>query len=334
MHKRALVTGGAGFIGSHLVENLLASGWNVSVLDNFCTGNHSNLADLPSGKLAIFDGSVTDKDAVNVSAADCDVVFHLAALADIVPSIEEPLTYFETNVSGTAIVMETARNQGIRKVVYAASSSCYGLPEDYPTNEAATVSPQYPYALTKWLGEETVRHWGNVYQIPWVSLRLFNVFGPRSRTSSTYGAVLGVFLAQKIAGKPLTVVGDGHQTRDFTYVTDVAEAFRRAAESTISGEIMNVGSGDTYSINYLASLLGSEKTYIPQRPGGPAVTFADIQKISSLLGWKPDVSFEEGIEKVLCRIDDWKDAPLWDASAITEVTAEWFRFLGHVSDNR
>lgn len=328
-HRRALVTGGTGFIGSHLVELLLASNWQVTVLDNLSSGSLQNLSHIPAGDFSLVQGSVTDEGAVEASVKGCDVVFHLAALADIVPSINDPISYFETNVSGTAQVMEASKRNGVRKVVYAASSSCFGMPVEFPTNEDAPIKPQYPYALTKWLGEEIVCHWGNVYKIPWISLRLFNVFGPRSRTAGTYGAVMGVFLAQKLAGKPFTVVGDGEQSRDFTYVADVARAFLKAAESSVEGEVFNVGSGGHYSVNYLVSLLGGEKIHIPERPGEPRMTFADIKKVSMLLQWEPEVSFEEGIQKVVEQIDYWKDSPVWEPDTIGEATADWFKFLGH-----
>src|SRR5262249_19179279 len=157
------------------------------------------------------------------------------------------------------------------------------------------IRPQYPYALTKYLGEQLALHWCQVYGLPVVSLRFFNVYGPRSRTSGTYGAVFGVFLAQKLAGKPYTVVGDGTQTRDFTFVADVADGCARAAASKLSGEVMNVGSGDTYPVNRLVELLGGEKVHIPKRPGEPDCTFADVSRIRKLLGWGARVSFEEGV---------------------------------------
>ncbi len=332
--RKALVTGGAGFIGSHLVDLLLASEWDVTVLDNFSTGSAENLSHISSQAVRLVEGSVIDKSKVEDSVKDCDVIFHLAALADIVPSINDPISYFETNVSGTAIVMDAAKRHGVKKFVYAASSSCYGLPLEFPTPEDALISPQYPYALTKWLGEEIVRHWGDIYQIPWISLRLFNVFGPRSRTSGTYGAVFGVFLAQKLAGKALTVVGDGNQSRDFTFVSDVARAFLQAAESSAKGEVFNVGSGGTYTVNHLTSLLGGEKTQIPERPGEPRVTYADTQKITRVLGWKPEVSFDSGVEKVLAEIDYWKNAPVWEPDSIAAATVDWFKYLGNETQGR
>jgi UDP-glucose 4-epimerase len=173
-----------------------------------------------------------------------------------------------------------------------------------------------------------VMHWSAVYQLPALSLRLFNVYGPRSRTTGAYGAVFGVFLKQKLAGKPFTIVGDGTQTRDFTFVSDVARAFLATAESDVSGEILNVGSGHTYAVNRLVELLGGERTYIPKRPGEPDCTFADTKKILSLVKWTPKVTLEEGVARMLEVIDDWRDAPLWTQETIAEATAAWFKHLG------
>lgn len=328
--KRALVTGGCGFIGSHLVEHLINNGFEVNVLDNLSTGRKSNIEHIKkSDKITLFEGDLQDTKIVRDSIIDCDYVFHLAALADIVPSISNPLGYFSTNVSGTMNLLEVVRKSKIKKLVYSASSSCYGIPDIYPTPETAEIKPQYPYAFTKWAAEQAVMHWGKVYNLPVVSLRLFNVFGTRSRTSGTYGAVFGVFLAQKLAGKPLTIVGDGSQTRDFTYVTDVANAFLTAAQSDTVNQIFNVGSKNSYSINQLASLLGGEITYIPKRPGEPDCTFADTRKIESRLKWKPEISFEQGVKIMLENISFWENAPIWDPDSIQEATKEWFSLLGN-----
>jgi len=325
---KALVTGGAGFIGSHVVECLLSGGHKVTVLDNFSTGRPENLEHSKKNKnLTLIRADIAASEKIAAHFKGVDKVFHLAALADIVPSIVNPEDYYRSNVTGTFSVLEAARAAGVSKLVYAASSSCYGIPDSYPTPETAAICPQYPYALTKYLGEEMVLHWGKVYKLPVVSLRLFNVYGPRSRTSGTYGAVFGVFLAQKIKGKPYTVVGDGTQTRDFTYVTDVANAFVMAAEAKCQQEIMNVGSGGTYSINHLTALLGGEKVLIPKRPGEPDCTFADTSKIRKLLQWRPEVSFEEGVRKILEKIDGWKDAPVWTPKKIENATKDWFRYL-------
>ena len=326
--KRAVVTGGAGFIGSHLVDLLLENGHEVTVLDNFSTGRPQNL-DHQKGnnRLTLIQVDITDFENIEKHFEGIDWVFHLAALADIVPSIEKPFEYHKSNVDGTINVLEAAKKHGIKRFIYASSSSCYGIPDVYPTPETAEIRPQYPYALTKNVGEQYVLHWGQIYKLPVVCLRLFNVYGTRSRTSGTYGAVFGVFLAQKLAGKPFTVVGDGSQTRDFTYVTDVAKAFYTAAQSDICCEVMNVGSDDTYSVNRLVELLQGEIVHIPKRPGEPDCTYADISKIKKLLGWKPVVSFEQGVQNVLDNIDYWKEAPVWNQDSIQKATENWFKYL-------
>ncbi len=324
-----LVTGGAGFIGSHLVERLLGDDHTVTVLDNFSSGRIENLDQVKGNpRLLIRHVDVAHYEEIKPFFEGVDWVFHLAALADIVPSIRRPLIYHKSNVDGTIAVLEAARSAGVKRLVYAASSSCYGVTDKFPTPETAPIKPMYPYALTKYLGEQYVLHWNKTYRLPCVSLRLFNVYGPRARTSSTYGAVFGVFLAQKLAGKPFTVVGDGTQTRDFTFVTDVVDAFLRAADSEIESEIFNVGSGNTYSINYLVSLLGGDVVHIPKRPGEPDCTFADICKISQTLGWQPKVRFEEGVRLMFQNIDRWRDAPVWDEKSIAEATIDWFKHLG------
>ena len=179
------------------------------------------------------------------------------------------------------------------------------------------------------MGEELVMHWSQLYQLPAISLRLFNVYGPRSRTTGAYGAVFGVFLAQKLAGKPYTVVGDGQQTRDFTFVTDVVNAFILAAKSEITGAVMNVGSGNHYSINRLVELLGGDVIHIPKRPGEPDCTFADITRITKQLGWQANVGFEAGVEQMLQHMMDWSDAPVWDPASIAQATEKWFTYLAN-----
>ena len=323
----AVVTGGAGFIGSHLVDALLAENIKVRIIDNYSTGRPENLTHV-SGKVDVIEADIAFGGSWQKSIQDADWVFHLGALADIVPSIQRPEDYFQANVNGTFNVLEAAKHAQVQRFVYAASSSCYGIPDIYPTSEFAEIRPQYPYALTKRLGEELVMHWAQVYQLPAVALRLFNVYGTRSRTSGTYGAVFGVFLAQKLANKPFTVVGDGTQTRDFTYVTDVANAFLTVAKSSRCGEIYNVGSGQTISVNRLVELLVGEVTYIPKRPGEPDCTFADITKICHDLNWQPKVNIEKGVERVLENIDYWKSAPVWTPTTIATATQDWFKYLG------
>jgi UDP-glucose 4-epimerase len=329
MKKRCVVTGGAGFIGSHLTERLLADGHDVVVVDNLHTGRLSNLKGLHGeDRLDVVESSVEDLDRMRAVMQGAEWVFHLAARADIVPSIQQPIDYHQANVQGTISVLEAARAANVRRFIYAASSSCYGIPDLYPTPETAPAKPQYPYALTKYVGEQYVMHWQQVYGLPALSLRFFNVFGPRHRTTGAYGAVFGVFLAQKLAGRPYTIVGDGEQTRDFTYVTDIAGALVTAAASNETGKIYNVGSGGTYSVNSLIDLLGGERVYIPKRPGEPDCTFADIGKIARELGWRPQVKFADGVREMLRHIEDWRDAPVWTADKIRDATRDWFRYLG------
>jgi UDP-glucose 4-epimerase len=326
--KHCLVTGGCGFIGSHLVDRLLAEGHKVTVIDNLASGNPVNLEHHKGNtRLALVLLDVADHEKVAPHFAKVDWVFHLAALADIVPSVQQPLKYHHANVDGTISVLEAARKAGVKRFIYAASSSCYGIPDQYPTPETAAIRAEYPYAVTKYLGEEYTRYWGKIYGLPVVALRFFNVYGPRARTAGTYGAVFGVFLAQKIHGRPLTVVGDGTQTRDFTFVTDVANACVMAAQSDLHGEVMNVGSGNTYSVNRLVELLGGEVVYIPKRPGEPDCTFADTAKIERLLNWRPKVNFDDGVRIMLANIDYWKTAPVWTPATIAEATKDWFQYL-------
>jgi UDP-glucose 4-epimerase len=324
---KSIVTGGSGFIGSHLVDLLLANGHEVVVIDNHSTGREANVAHV-RGRIRLVVADIAEPGSWQGEFAGVDWVFHIAALADIVPSIQNPVGYYRANVDGTFQVLQAARAHGIRRLVYAASSSCYGIPDVYPTPETAAMRPQYPYALTTRLGEELVLHWAQVYRLPAVSLRFFNVYGPRSRTSGTYGAMFGVFLAQKLAGKPYTIVGDGSQTRDFTYVSDVCDAVYAAAASDAAGEVFNVGSGATVSVNRIVELLGGDKIHIPKRPGEPDMTFADISKISRVMAWRPKVPIEQGVEQLLQHIDYWRAAPVWEPASIAEATKDWFRFLG------
>jgi UDP-glucose 4-epimerase len=323
----AVVTGGAGFIGSHMVDVLVERGFSVRAIDNLDGGREENLAphrnnpDLVLEKRDIRSCSPDDR-----LFRDARYVFHFAGIGDIVPSIERPLEYMSANVQGTAHMLECARNARVEKFVYAASSSCYGL-ASVPTREDHPIEPRYPYALSKYLGEQAALHWHRVYKLPVNSIRIFNAYGTRSRTSGAYGAVFGVFLRQKLAGRPYTVVGDGSQTRDFTYVTDVAHAFLAAAETPRVGRVYNLGAGKPQSVNRLVELLGGEKIRIPKRPGEPDCTWADISRITSELDWRPQVSFEEGVGKILADIDYWRSAPLWDPDSIDKATKTWFQYL-------
>jgi UDP-glucose 4-epimerase len=323
---RSIVTGGAGFIGSHLVDELLNMKHEVVVLDNFSTGRKQNLEHV-SDKIKLIECDLSIKGDWIKEFDGVDWVFHLASLADIVPSIQNPEGYFRSNVDATFYVLEAARHANVKRFIYSASSSCYGIPDKFPTSEESDIQPQYPYALAKRMGEEMVEHWAQLYNLPAISLRFFNVYGTRSRTSGTYGAVFGVFLAQKIPNKPYTVVGDGNQTRDFTYVTDIVSALIVAAKSHLTNKIYNVGSDATVSINKIVELLGGDKVNIPKRPGEPDCTYADISKIKDDLGWKPTISIEEGVDRILESINYWKEATVWEPESIANATSDWFKYL-------
>ncbi len=327
-----LITGGAGFIGSHLVEKLLNKNNNIIVLDNYSTGRRENLKNFKNVNL--FKCDISKKGNWFKKFKDVDCVFHIAALADIVPSINNPVKYYNSNVNGTLNVLEACKKYSVKKMIYTASSSCYGIPSKYPTAETENIDNQYPYALTKYLGEQLCLHWGKLFNIDVISLRLFNVYGTRSRTSGTYGAMFGVFLAQKLARQPFTVVGDGNQTRDFTYVTDVVSALITAAKSKIKNEVFNVGSGKTISVNKIVELLGGSKVKIPKRPGEPDCTYANINKIKKKLNWRPKISIEKGIKLLINNINYWKNAPVWTPKKINTATKDWFKYLGKKNNEK
>jgi UDP-glucose 4-epimerase len=326
--KLAIVTGGAGFIGSHMVDLLLARGYRVRVIDNMVGGRESNLAHHARENRLALDRrdvrQIAPEDAVYRGA---QLVFHFAGIGDIVPSIERPTEYMSANVQGTVAALEGARAAGARKFVYAASSSCYGL-ADVPTREDHAIAPEHPYALSKYQGEMAALHWHKVYRLPVNSIRIFNAYGPRVRTTGAYGAVFGVFFKQKLAGNPFTVIGDGAQRRDFLYVTDIADAFLRAGETEHSGQIWNLGAGNPQSVNRLVELIGGPVVYIPKRPGEPDCTWADIAKIQRDLDWRPVVPFEDGVRRMMADIELWRDAPLWEPESIARATKTWFQYLG------
>ena len=323
----AVVTGGAGFIGSHMVDLLLDRGYKVRVIDNLSGGREANLSHHKGNtNLEFYNEDIRDLKQCSPIFTNVRYVFHFAGIGDIVPSIEKPIDYMSTNIQGTVHVLECARFSGVEKFVYAASSSCYGL-ADTPTREDHPINPQYPYALSKYQGEQAVLHWNKIYGLPVNSIRIFNAYGPRVRTTGAYGAVFGVFFKQKLAGKPFTVVGDGTQTRDFLFVTDVATAFLAAAETKHIGEIYNLGAGNPQSVNRLVELLAGEVVYIPKRQGEPECTWADISKIQKHLAWTPEVSFADGVSKMMADINKWQDAPLWDAESIADATKTWFQYM-------
>ncbi len=319
-----IVTGAAGFLGSHLVDKLLKDGHKVLAIDNNRENITRNLPKRDNLEIACVD--VRNIQVIKLSGT-YDAIIHLAALADIVPSIEKPDEYFNNNVLGTLAVLELARTTGIKKFVYAASSSCYGMAKQWPATEDTPIKTEYPYAESKYLGERLVMHYAKVYKMANTSLRFFNIYGPRSRAGG-YGAVFTTFLAQKAKGLPYTVVGDGSQSRDFLFVTDAVEAIWAAIKSEFTG-VFNIGGGHHYAINHLVELLGYPRkiVYLPKRPGEPDMTMANITKAQDLLKWTPTVDFNDGVKTMLQNLDAYKDTKAWTEKDIEGATAKWFHYL-------
>lgn len=297
-----IVTGALGFIGSHLMAALRKAGRDIKAWDM----EHDVRQPL-------------------FPLVGCDTVYHLAALSNIIPSISHPRDYYETNITGTLNILEAARLGGVRKFIYAASASCYGLDGEY-CDEDDICSPQYPYALTKYLGEQLVLHYGKVYGIEVVSLRIFNAYGPNSLTKSAYGAMFNTFLAQKANGKPLTIIGDGTQGRDFVYVDDVVSAFQITAEK--GNGIYNCGTGIPTPIKQVAEIIGGERCEIQERYGEPRCIYANNSKLRRI-GWSPKTDIGTGVKIMMENLDYWKGAKVWDPSSIEMETATWQKYLKH-----
>ena len=295
----SIITGGAGFIGSNLAEHLVNIGHKVVVLDNFVSGNKSNLSHLKKKNLKIIKIDISNSKNLDKYFKGTDYIFHLAALAQIIPSIKYPKKYFKNNVIGTIKVLEAAKKVKIKKFIYAASSSCYGVPKNIPTSENDEIDLRNPYAVTKFVGEEIVMKYASMFKMPNISFRFFNVYGPRLNISGQYSAVIGNFLSQTKKNKKLTIVGDGKQTRDFIHVDDLANAFIKVIKSKKVNKIYNLGSGKKTSINLIAKIFGGKKKFIPIRPGEPKNSLANISKIKKEIKWKPKISIEEGIKKLL-----------------------------------
>ena len=325
--KISIVTGGAGFLGSHLVDFLIEKKHKVIVIDNLSTGHKNNIKQHIKNKNFKF----LKKNILNLfnlnSLKKCDYLFHFAGLGDIVPSIKDPQKYFDSNVCGTFKILEQLRkNKNLKKLIYAASSSCYGIAK-VPTKENNLIDPKYPYALTKYMGEELVLHWNKVYKLPVNSIRIFNTYGPRVRTTGAYGSVIGVFFKQRLANKPLTLVGSGEQSRDYLHVKDLVKAFYSVAIKGKNGEVYNLGADKPIKIKKLARIIGGQKINIPKRPGEPYVTWADIKKIKRHTKWSPKIKFEEGLKEMISNISNWKNAPLWNKKNISKATKLWFKYL-------
>ncbi len=293
---RIIVTGGAGFIGSHLVDKLIEEGHQVVVIDNLSTGRKENL----NSKADFHNLDICEFERINPLFEGIDFVFHLAAIPRVPLSIEDPVKTTRANILGTVSVFKAGIDNRVKRIIFASSSSVYGDQKELPLRESMTPNPISPYALQKLTGERFAKLFTELYKVPIISLRYFNVYGPRIDFDSDYSLVIGKFLKLKAEGKPLTIFGDGEQTRGFCYVDDVVRANILAMESEKlkGGEVINISSGESYSINYLANLIGGEKQYLPPRPGDVLHTKADITLAKKVLGWQPKVPFEEGLKKV------------------------------------
>jgi UDP-glucose 4-epimerase len=295
--KRILVTGGAGFIGSNLADALIEKGHHVLVIDNLSTGKRENI----NKKADFFELDLTNFKKIKPIFKGIDFVFHVAALPRIPLSIEKPLETNEANVGGTLNVLLASKEAGVKRVIYSSSSSVYGEQSELPMREDMLPHPLNPYGLQKYVGELYSRIFFEIYKLPTVSLRYFNVYGYRQAEEGTYVTVISIFLRQKEKGMLLTVIGDGKQTRDFTNVSDVVKANILAMESEKvgKGEVINIGAGENHSVNEIAELIGGKTTNIPLRPGEIPNTLADISLAKELLGWEPKVKLKEGIAKLL-----------------------------------
>ena len=282
---------------------------------------------LKNTKIKLIKKDINNLQSIESSFKDIDFVIHLAALSDVVPSIENPKEYLNTNIMGTVNVLEAMRKNKVKNIIYSASSSCYGNKPKVPTNENAKINPKYPYAFSKYIGEMTIKHYSNVYELNYASLRLFNVYGTRSRTNGAYGAAIGVFLKQKLSNHPYTIIGDGKQKRDFIYVTDVVRVVKMLLRTKLKNVTYNIGTGNPKSVNELVKILNGKKIFIPKRPGEPFSTHADIKRVAGELDWKPKISLNEGLKKVLKEINYWKKSPLWTVKKINNATKSWFKFI-------
>lgn len=294
------VLGGAGFIGSNLVDELIVQGHEVTVLDNFSEGRDENLALLKKHpvvgpRLTIVRGDIRDFDMVRRVVDHKDWVFHLAAMSRIQPSITDPMLAWSQNIIGTGNVLEACRQAGVKRVVYSASSSAYGLKNPIPNVETMPTDCLNPYSLSKKVGEEMMEMYRQLYGLSTISLRYFNVYGPRHQEEGNYATVIAIFRRQKRLNQPLTIVGDGEQRRDFTFVGDVVRANILAAVNRDAFGTINIGTGQNYSINEVAAFIGGATTFIEPRPAEARVTMANVQKAKEVLGWEPKVSLKEGL---------------------------------------
>lgn len=336
---RVIVTGGAGFIGSCLAELLVEKGHETIILDDLSTGRLDKFPNSFRAQADFCAVDIRERERLDklfektIKRADC--LIHLAATASIVPSIKNPWLYHDVNVTGTVNLLELARKHNIPKFIYAASGSCYGLPREIPTSENCSVRPMYPYALTKYLGEQYAFSWAKYYGLEVISLRLFNVFGPKMCLTGGYGGLFSTILPQIFNNRPVITIGDGGQRRDFVYVTDAARAFLAAMEPDTGGEVFNIGRGASVSVNEILDLLGVSDDRVRRladRPGEPRETLADIRKATQLLKWQPETDFKDGLILTIKDVEYWKEAKVWTWEESVEAQKEWYQYLGHKTE--
>lgn len=310
-NKRVLVTGGAGFIGSNLCQELARRGGHILIVDDLSTGKEENIEALIGEEVSFVQGSVVDLPLLQELFHEIDIVFHLAAISDVPRSLQNPIATHQVNIAGTLNVLLAARDNKVRKVIYASSSSVYGDTPTLPKTEDMLPNPQSPYAATKLAGEYYCQVFGQVYDLSTVCLRYFNVYGPRQDSNPQYATVIPMFITGFLKDKPPTIFGDGEQTRDLTFVEDVVAANILAAESDVSG-IFNVGTGEGITINELSQLIRTvidkdiEPIHHEPRPGDVKHSLADITKAKEKLGWEPKIDLKEGLRRCV----DWYETPL------------------------
>ena len=301
---RALVTGGAGFIGSHIVEELLGNGVSVRVLDNFSSGKRANLEAF-KGDLEILEGDLRDAQAIKTATQDVDLVFHLAAFVSVPQSMQDPEACFAINVAGTVTLLEAARQAEVKKVVISSSTAVYGNPDEFPTNEDAPIRPLSPYALSKQVNELYARLYTQIFGLPVTALRYFNVYGPRQRPDSDYAAAISIFTRRLVNGEPITIYGDGKQSRDFIFVKDVVRANLLAAESDAAGEAFNICTGRETTLLDLIEELSEVSPNLPQvqfeapRPGDIYHSRGDPSRAAAVLGFRAETSLAYGLVKTM-----------------------------------
>lgn len=295
--SKVLITGGAGFIGSHLADQLITQGSEVVVIDDLSSGKRENL----NPEAGFFEADIADYEKILPLFASVEYVFHLAALPSVQYSVEQPRQSHQTNVDGLLNCLQAAKAHGVKKFIYSSSCSVYGNQVSLPLIETMKPEPLSPYALQKLIGEFYCQLYSRLYQLPTVSLRYFNVYGPRQSGSGAYANAMAKFIQLKKEGRPLTIFGDGEQTRDFVYVSDVVEVNIAAMTNTkvSQGEIINICSGKNHSVNYIANLIGGERLYLEARPGEPRDALGDNTLAGQLLNWKPKVLLEKGIKNLL-----------------------------------